>query len=247
MSWADGFCGQATVYAEKYNTDGTLSGSTFVLGNVISHKKTSNNEAVPLVSRMYGTAGSSLGTRTKKAPPTLELQGNTFFKEIWEIEMLGAAVDNDGSSVTDEPVVGVHDKAVYVGSPGAALDALTDDTGVTTYVEGTDYTYDQQTSLLTVLSTGSITDGQDLLADLTKPSTGYRVDGETELSKSFRLIIKGKNERTDRDFVRVIHKFTPLPTGDINDVDPEDQVWTFTGTMEVTADHSSPYSFHYTD
>lgn len=250
MSWAEGFCGQATVYAEKYNTDGTLFGSVFILGNVTSQKKTSNNEAVDLVSRMYGTAGSSFGTRMNKAPSTLALMGNTFFKEVWEIEMLGTAVDNAGGSVTDEPFTAVHDKPVFIGFPGAVIDTdgITDAaTGLTVYTEGTDYTYDAQTSLFTALSTGTITDGEDLFADLIKPTTGYKIAGDTELSKSFRLIIKGKNERTGRNFTRIIHKFTPLPTGDIDDVQAEDQSWTFTGSMELPAGFTSPYDFYYDD
>lgn len=249
MSWSDGFCGQATVFAEKYNVDGTLVGHSFVLGNVTSQKKTNNNESVPLISRMYGTAGSSFGSRSKKAPPGLELTGNTFFKEVWEIEMLGGAVDNAGSSITDEPFKAVHDKPVFLGFPGAVIDTdgITDAATDAVIYTATDFEYDVQTSMFTALSTGTITDGEELHGDLTEPSTGYKIEGDTELSNSFRLVVKGKNERTRRDFTRVIHKFTPLPTGDIDDVQGEDQSWTFTGTMELPAGKESPYDFHYDD
>lgn len=246
----NGLYGQGNVLTEKWNTDGTMAGSVVDWENVVSYKITSNNENVPRISHKYESAGSALGSVGKKAPPGLELSGDSFFKEIWEAQMMGTATDNDGSSVTDEPFTAVFDKAVFVGLPGAVIDTdgITDAaTGLVTYVEGTDYTYDTQTSLFTALSTGTITDGEGLFGDFTKPSTGYAVKGEVETSQSFRVIVKGKNAETGRNFTLVVHKFTPTPTGDVDPLAYDYQQWTFSGTMEVPPGLTSPYNLYYDD
>jgi hypothetical protein len=245
-----GLYGQGDLYAEKYNTDGTLSGHLVDWENVVSFKITSNNENTPRISHGYADAGSAVGSVSKKVPPSLELMGGAFFKDTWEVQSMGTATDNDGTSVTDEPFTAAHDKPVFIGLPGATIDTdgITDAaTGLTVYVEGTDYTYDTQTSMFTALSTGSITDGEALHGDLTKPSTGYKVEGEIDPVKIFRFIIKGKNAETGQNFTLVVHKATVSPTGDVDPLAYDYQQWTLSGTLEVPSGGTSPYDMYYID
>lgn len=69
---------------------------------------------------------------------------------------------------------------------------LTDNAGTTTYVEGTDYTIDMKTGLLTILEAGAIVEGDDLKVDYkTTTGTVTRVlSGTTPIEGSLRYYAK---------------------------------------------------------
>jgi hypothetical protein len=68
-------------------------------------------------------------------------------------------------SVTDEAVTGHHDKFLKLAHVKCSNLVLTNDAGAITYVADTDYVFYGDEGMVEILSTGSITDGQALLAD----------------------------------------------------------------------------------
>jgi hypothetical protein len=75
--------------------------------------------------------------------------------------------------------------------PTANIVVTTNPAG-TTYVEGTDYSIDMTTGLLTILETGTITEGSDLLVDY-KTTTGTVtriISGSTPIEGSLRYYAK---------------------------------------------------------
>ncbi|NOZ68026.1 MAG: hypothetical protein GXP46_01955 [Deferribacteres bacterium] len=72
-------------------------------------------------------------------------------------------------SATDQAVTALLDRWVALGKVNVSSVVVTDNSGTTTYVKGTDYELDASAGLIMALSSGSITDGESLLVDFTYP------------------------------------------------------------------------------
>jgi hypothetical protein len=115
-----------------------------------------------------------------------------------------------GGAVTDEQIndvkkgYGYHlgvtttrpEGATHLTAPSSTVVVTTNPTG-TTYVENTDYTIDMATGLLTILATGTIVEGSDLLVDY-NVAAGTRtriISGSNPIEGSLRYYAKNPKGR----------------------------------------------------
>lgn len=101
-------------------------------------------------------------------------------------------ISQTSGSVTDQSVTGYHDLWIDLGKKSISNVVVTDSSGTTTYIEGTDYEVDTEEGLLKVLSSGSITDGEALLVDYSYAAvTIKRADAATATTLKGDLYFAG--------------------------------------------------------
>lgn len=143
----------------------------------------------------YGQVLESV-TMQKPAGFTLELsEVNT---ESLTLALLGTASASTQASgtLTDQVVAALHDRWVSVSKENlTGVIAVKDTTGVTTYVDGTDYVLNKPLGLLKVLSTGAILDAASLKVSGTYGAiTSTKISGATNTDIRAKIIFDGKNQ-----------------------------------------------------
>jgi hypothetical protein len=168
--------GKGKVHFSRCLPDGSFEGFRFI-GNAPTLNLTIEREVLEHFS-------STGGIREKDAEVTLEVtRSGSVETDNINAENLAAfffgetqTVTQAALTVTDESITSVVQGRIYqigasAGNPtGARLltdgtVVVTDATGTTTYVEGTDYELDLTNGLIEITVGGGITDGDDILVD----------------------------------------------------------------------------------
>lgn len=133
-------------------------------------------------------------------------------------ENLAVAAFGDTSAVTATAVTD-ESQVAYVGGlvrtaymiDTSVAPVVTDATGVTTYVEGTDYNVAAGGAGVVIISGGAIADADAILIDYTKKA-GNIVQALTESALEYSLVFDGLNEaESSRPVVIEIYRFKPAP------------------------------------
>ena len=96
---------------------------------------------------------------------TLTVTKECLFKENLALALFGSSSAIASGAVVDEAVVARHDLWVSLDNIDVTSVVVTGSAGTPVFVEGTDYLCNEKAGSLFVLSTGSITDAQDLEVD----------------------------------------------------------------------------------
>jgi len=121
---------------------------------------------------------------------------------------LATATDLDDVTMTE------LDIAYYMGLKHVSNLVVKDDSDVTTYVNGTDYTYDSESGYITALGSGSIT-ASDIL-HITADNAGYediQLEGFMESKLEGKLRFVGKSA-TGLNYTYIFHRVSLLASGD---------------------------------
>lgn len=104
------------------------------------------------------------------------------------------------STVTDEAVTAALGKFIRLAHIKVSSVVVTDDTGTTTYVAGTDYVLHADEGFIEILSTGSITEGESLLVDYAYAAQKHLKanPGNLELYASFPGINTANGDKRGR-------------------------------------------------
>jgi len=204
------------IYLEEYASDGTLGdkfypGTTDVVSfntdlEKIDHNDTEDEEQV--------LDGEDVVKRNMTIAFTTADINDTFNR----LAYLSSEVALTQSAVTDEAVTiasALADKVEDLGFKDITALVVKDSTDVTTYVEGTDYTYDRKWGTLIVLSTGSISDADELHVTLTANAI---TDGKTLSSfqvdkREFRMTYQGRSSK-GRNEKHIFEKVSVAMEGD---------------------------------
>lgn len=252
MSFLEGYKGAGDVKLQLI-VDGVLIGGLIDAGNIKSLMPAMQPERQEIISRRKLTAGNALDSVNARQPLKVTWQGDTFFKTIWDMLMLGTTTDYAGASIVNEPcTVRVLDEWQQLGDqesfPAHTVDEITDDEiGTTTYVDGTDYEYRAADGAVKFLSTGAIALDDVVYCDLTAPSAGYEVAMNTVTEKTVRMTVDGLNEFNNRATFLQLYQVSNMPNSEPDVLAGEIQEYEFEGTCEVPDWASEPGKWHYID
>jgi len=142
------------------------------------------------------------------------------------------------ASVTDEAVTGRHGKFLKLAHVKVSNLVLTDSTGVTTYVANTDYKLYADEGMVEILATGSITDGQSLLADYDYAAQSHLLVNPTDLD--YVLVCPTINRANSGKRGRLTLYKVKLDQGAIEAIVDGDQEASANLTGKVLIDTSRP-------
>ena len=223
------------IYLEEYQSDDTL-GDKFYPGttDVISF-----NTSLEKIEH-YDTEEEEQvldGEDVKKRDITLNFETADINDTFNAMAFLASSEDMTQTAQTDTAVVlssVAAGKVEDLGYYDITAIEVKDSTDTTTYTDGTDYTYDRKWGTLIVLSSGSISDGDDIHVTL---SANDITDGKTLTSftvdkKEYRLTYQGRSSK-GRNEKHVFEKVSIAMEGDrvLKSGDKEYTVIKFTGAV----------------
>ncbi|WP_297525125.1 hypothetical protein [Sulfurovum sp.] len=182
---------------EEYQPDGTLGGmipfgGTDVIGFSVSVDKLEHNNT-------EDTEQVLDGNDVIKRTVSLSVETRDITNEMLERAHLASSTTVTQTAATDEAVVLSAVKLGQVAEIGyrdiTALE-VKDSTDATTYIEGTDYTYNRKWGTLIPLSGGSIVDGADLHLTLSVGAvSGKMMTAMASDRKEYRMTFQGMSSK----------------------------------------------------
>lgn len=213
---------------------------------------TSETTEIEQISRMkdtYGQTRSKVVTGSKATISMKVLDSPLLVKGLVYLGII-EEINVAAQTVTDEPItagdLGNAVKLQY-GNVTASSVVCTDNTGVTTYVEGTDYEIDYNLGWARPLATGSITANQQLLFDYTTGLvTGHRVRGNAETQKEVEIMLDGVNKAAANAAVEFhTAKAVIKPSGAANLLAAGFTEAVLEGEMVTVEGQNEPYTLEY--
>ena len=208
--------GRGILYFAQFDDNGNQLGE-LDLGNCSSFALTLDTTKLAHYSARQG-----LRVKDKEVVTELNATGSftmdEYSKENLCLALFGTTLQESQStaSVTDEAVTAYVDRWVKLANRSVSSVVVTDSSGSTTYVENTDYRIDATTGRLFILSSGSITDGQDILVDYSAAALTYdSIRAFTKSSVEGFLRFVGNNQ-SGPNYEAEIWKCSLSPNGDIN-------------------------------
>ena len=208
-------------------------------------------ERVDQLSKMRDSYGQVRNSVVLPQPPELTLALRDVPVEVLAMAFGGdvQSLSEGAQTVTDESVTARLGKWVDLQyrNVNASSVVVTDSTGTTTYVEGTDYEINYRLGMLRALSGGAITDVQDLLVDYaTSAVSGQRIQAMTRSQIKASIVVDGVNMADNNRQVRAeIFRATLAPDGALDLMAEEHITASFTGTMETPPGQTAPYILDY--
>lgn len=156
--------GQGKIYVAERSIAGTPQGFRF-LGNCPILRTRSQTDRIEHKESYTGRTLTDLVIETGQQV-MLTTQLEDFNKDNLALALYGVASNQATLTVTSESLVGYLGRSTPLRHINlSAFTSLTNAGATTTYVNGTDYTVDLKTGLISVSATGSITDAQELRAN----------------------------------------------------------------------------------
>lgn len=230
-------------------TSAGVSQGLIPFGNTVQFSISKNSEEKEIPSRGRADYGQVLHAVTIPGSDKITIKGNQWDESLVALFNLGTSVARDGAggSVTDESVFSILDKYVELAYRDVSSVVVTDTTGTTTYVFGTDYDLDTGLGLLRALSGGAITQGEELYVDYEwAPETGFNVTPGVEPNVRLKLVLNGKNLETGDRCVVTVYDARVKPVGDGVDYMSEDfSEHGFEGTLTKPDGKESTYKIEW--
>lgn len=205
--------GQGPVFlAERDPTTGAALGLEFIgdSPNVAIEASDTPNDVRENVSGGRNIASSLHGEKTF----TITIGVRSTKAEHIKLRIQGDLTAKTAASVTDEVVVGYHDKFVDLANVKCSNIVVTDNAGTTTYTLNTDYKVYADEGMIEILSTGSITDGETLKVDY-----DYAAQKHVKVNpqdKEWMLVCPAINRRRDSKRGRLRVWKMSIPPGGVN-------------------------------
>ncbi len=190
------FIGGGDLYMDRLAADGSSQGFVKV-GNATKFELKVDSETKKQLARGRDNFGQTLASVTRITGSTIGITLDQIDKDVLAAVFLGSAVERTGAggSITNEAISAKLGKMVELAHANISAVTVTDATGITTYVAGTDYVVHDRLGLIEILVSGSITEGESLLVDYTwAAESGYKITGATQPVVKAALKLDGKND-----------------------------------------------------
>ncbi|RCX32079.1 hypothetical protein [Thioalbus denitrificans] len=221
------------VYFDPFDANGNRTGERYI-GNTQGFVLNSSAEKIATYDNEDGVSvkADEVTTRLDRMGTMRTRSLDIDNLAMWVVSTASTKTQSSGS-VTDEAISAVQQGRYYQlgtdasnpsGVRGISAVTVTDDTGTTTYVDGTDYTVDLTLARLYIVPGGSIADDSDLLVDYTKAAnTRDQVVALSATTQQGAVRVIGSNLKgANRDYYMPMVNLTP--TGDLDlKGDPESQ------------------------
>ncbi|MGD9947522.1 MAG: hypothetical protein AB7U29_03470 [Desulfobulbus sp.] len=176
------YAGQGTVYMASIDADGNLTSDFRQVGTAYPLSVQVKTDQIKKKSRMVENAGQVIAARTKIADDgitgSLTLHEWNAANLAWALSGSAVALTAESGTVESEsviaPAAGAYKDLTHEGVSNVVVKDATD---ATTYVAGTDYTVETTLGLITIIESGSISEGDTLHVGYTYAAkSGYQVD-----------------------------------------------------------------------
>jgi len=157
------FSGQGPLFIGSRDAAGNPAGLVFV-GDLSEASLTPSVETAEVVENVSGQ-GAIGNSFTKKVEYQLSITMRSVKPEHLALALQGAVTTKIAGSVTDEAHKGYLGKMIPLDNPKISTVVVTNAAATTTYVVATDYIVHADEGLIEIVSTGSITEAEDLLID----------------------------------------------------------------------------------
>lgn len=202
------FRGQGPLHLSRRNADGSPVGYLFIgdVGEVSMTPNVDRGNVIENVSGSRAIAASWLNSVSFNVSFSMR----SVKPEHLAMNLQGANTVVAAGSATDEPHAAGLGLMIALSKVKVSNVVVTDSTGVTTYVVNTDYVVHADIGAVEILSTGSITDAQDLLIDYDYAAQ-HHVDADPQ-NLAYSVLFAGINTADDDKQTRCeIFKFKPDP------------------------------------
>ncbi len=209
-----GFLGSGRVYVDR-KINGVFKGHKYV-GNTTKFEIKENTEKKERISKDHSNYGSAIDTVYIKKPADVNISLDDLDIDNLALVFMGnaSAVSVSAGAVTDEAQTANPGSILITNQRNISAVVITDDTGATTYVLGTDYEItDAKVGLIKILTSGSITEGQAVLVDYSHADfTSNKVEGGTNSSIIMRVLFEGVNQVNQQKSVVKVFQAILAPT-----------------------------------
>lgn len=230
------------LYMDFYNDAGNLTGSVLA-GNAkkLEIQVETETKENPLNGR--DTLGQTADAYTRITSTSISILFNRYNPELLAANFMGSATDQTAAAGPYTATInGIHDRWVSIGEFGLDTCAVKDSTETTTYVKGTDYQVNLRTGMVMALSTGAITDGEELkISGNTLPKTGQKITGATRPMINVALRLDGKNYTDGSSVIVDVFKAQLRADSAFDFMGEEFPELSFSGTMLTPAGKSWPF------
>ncbi|MCB2218057.1 MAG: hypothetical protein KQH59_18500 [Desulfobulbaceae bacterium] len=209
------FRGSLDLYYQVEQSDGSF-GPVYPAGNVTSFELVPDAEELEVISTGNADYGQALDSMIEAKPTKGNFTVNRFNIDSWALAFMGEVAARSGTetNVTDEVVAAVPGEIFKLANLDISSLVLTDTTGTTTYVAGTDYEIvDAGLGLVKVLSDGAIAEG-NIHADYTAAApSGWLLNAGTKSSKFIKLWGRGINRFNNKRSIVQVPRASVKPSG----------------------------------
>lgn len=240
--------GSLDLYYQMYDSSGNKLPAVYPGGNMTEFSITPDAEETEVISTGNSDYGQAADSMTDQKPTKVSWSTNRFNSMLWAVAFMGQMIARTGSetTVTDEAVTVSKGEMFRVDALDISAVTITDDSGTTTYVEGTDFTVvDAALGLFKHIEDGGIADGDEVLIDYTKGAeSGYTIKGGIDSSKFIYVFGRGVNRFNNKRSIVEIGKISVTPSGSFSFVSTDPASMTMEGTVIAPGDGTEGYRIH---
>lgn len=206
-------------------------------------------EKIDRISYMRDSFGQALDSVVFPGVSTLSIETDDAAADILQYALLGTLSDvtaTSGSFPTGSPEVIVARLGYWtkLSKRDVAVTSVRHTSDTPVYTLGTDYIVDSTSGMIKFLTTGAVTDGQNIEVVYTYGALSSRqiiASTETEIRAYVRL--EGKNLANQKKVSVVCHEAVLTPSGELNLGGKEFITFGLSGTLVTPAGQSGPFIY----
>lgn len=201
-------------------------------------------------SRQRDTYGQALSAVTLPGTPEISIEFDDADPEVLQYALMGTLTDvavNSGSA-TDEEVIAHLDLWSKLANRGVSSVVVKDETEVTTYVNGTDYTLDATAGMVKALSTGAINDGDELHISYSYGAlAGNKIVAGTETEIQAQIRLDGVNLDNQKKVDILVWEAKLTTNGEIDPMSEDFVTTGLKGILVTPSGKSGPLEYRELD
>lgn len=238
------FIGAADAYIDILSDTGVRTGMTLE-GNCTEFTPKPDSELKEQTSNGRSNFGQVIASAVLPKPMKATIKFNQLSQRLFAAAFFGTSTEltqaAGAGAVRD--VATIEDKWVDIGGVMIASAVVTDPTGSTTYVLGTDYELNTRLAMIKALSSGDIPSGEVCKVTPTYEAvTGTEMKGMTKSNVRIRVKLDGQNFNDGRDFISEIYQMRLQPTSAFSLIGSEFVEVSFEGSLETPAGFTEPFN-----
>jgi len=237
-----GFLGKGEVYIDR-----NMQGKYLPIGNATKFAIAETEaEVKERISRRMDTYGQALDRVAIPKPAKITIEMDDFDANNLAIALRGEIDDAAGNgSVNDEEITAYKGAFVKVKHSGISNVVVKDSSGTTTYEKDKDYKVKSGAGLIEILSSGNITDGQQLKVSYDYNEVYKKILGSKEVEVKCALILDGINQANSKACRVFVYKARLMPTKEVDFLADDFASLTLEGTLLTPDDKNEPYHVEY--
>lgn len=239
---AQSFVGSGDIYLDRLTSAGV--GQGFVRVGAGKFEIKSDADIKEQVSRGKNTYGQVMATVAINKPATVTIQLTQVDRSALAIAFLGTDVTYNTTSgtVTDEVITALTDKYVRLAHRNVSDVVVTNNTATITYVNGVDYELVKRIGMIKALSTGAITNLQELKVDYSyNAEQGYKIQGATQPLVRMSVFFDGRNLVDGSNCFVTVYEAQVAPDSGIDFLQNDFADITLKGKMVTPAGKAEPF------